>query len=272
MPVTTAPTPPTASPAPAPAASAPPLPWLLAYRVLGLRLPEEYRPWVARDVAGKHFLTWRMGRTFVWGLALIGLYYVAQAAVYEAPDRRMLVRLALVALAAALLASGKTLVRRTLRWQRVDKRGNPSAPKGLAVLDNQQALVLAVAVLVLFTGASAMFGFIRRPTGIGGARCRDADATSLRIIRGGLKDQSTELKSAKQLKFGDRRVVSAMAEGTEGPARIWIWVINGTQVYELRSALESENSPTTFPPIPTNRVDRALGPAVQTLVECLSDR
>lgn len=264
----TAPTPDETSAASVPS---PPLSWLLAYRLLGLRLPAEYRPWVARDVANRAFLTWRMGRTFVWGLALIGLFYVADAAIWEPPSRRLLLRIVLVALAAALLASGKTLVRRTLRWQRIDKRGQHVAPKGLAVLDNQQALVLGAAALVAFTGASALAGFALRPTGIAAAKCGKPDAATLDRIRSGLKDSSTALQEPRQLKFDQRKLVTAMVNTPEGQPRIWLWLVEGPEIFELRTPKE-KNSPTSFEPLPTSRVDRDLAPAVQRLFDCLGDR
>ena len=143
------------------------------------------------------------------------------------------------------------------------------APKGLAILDNREALVAGVAVLVVFTAASTLFGFARRPNGFAGARCRRADSTSLERIRAGLKNSDTDLEDAHQLKFGDRRLVSANVDAAKGPERIWIWLIEPGGVYELRTPMDEENSPTLFEPLPPTRIDRALGPAVQNLVECL---
>ncbi|HVF05368.1 MAG TPA: hypothetical protein VNA20_11045 [Frankiaceae bacterium] len=273
--MTTAPTPdpPAGAPAPPPLAPpvAPPIGWLLAYRVLGLRLPAEHRAWVAQDVARRRFLTWREGRSFVWGLALVGLYYVAQTAIFEPPQRRTLLRFALLVLATALLPSGKTLVRRTLRWQRVDRRGQPVQPKGWAVLDNREAVVVGVAVLVLFTGATSLYAFARRPTGVAAAKCGKPDEASISLIRSGLKDETTALQEPRQLTFGEKKLFTAMVDGPEGPPRLWIWLIEGSEVYGLWTPAVAKDNPTSFATLPRERADPALGAAIQRLVECIGD-
>lgn len=244
----------------------PPLPWLAGYRVLGLRLPERYRPWVARDVVSKGFLTWRMSRTFVWLLALVGLYWLTQTLLYERPSGRFMTRLGLVAAAIALLASGKTLVRRTLRWQRVNKHGRPVAPKGLAVLDNVHMVLLGIAVLVAFTGTTSLVALELRPQV---ASCPDASDEIMTRIRLGVKDQETRLYDAKQVDAGGMTIVALKAD-IPGQERnmLWLYLVQGDTIYELRQPVQDELSPTSFPTYP-NLADRGVLIPLQRIAPCL---
>ena len=94
----------------------PPTLWLIAYRALGLRLPEQHRSWVALDVRDPRFVAWRSSRTVLWGLALAGIHYQAQSSIHVPPSRRTVFQLVSAVLIVALLASRNSLVRRTLRW------------------------------------------------------------------------------------------------------------------------------------------------------------
>ena len=272
--MTTPPETPTPSPAPADTAQKPPLKWLLAYRVLGLRLPREYRAWVAKDVTSKGFLTRRIGRSIAWAAFFLVLYYVAQSAIYEAPSldltwRNGMFRAALVALAACLLASGATLVRNTLRWQRIDRHGRAvkPKPKTLAIFENEHAVVFGALAIVLFMGASAIFAdaFVV-PDGPAGEKCRTPKEATMARIRAGLKDQSTEIGNAQEVRFGDSAVVSATASKTGAPRRAVFWIVTPNEVFEIAVA----ETITSYPP--PDAVDRISGEAIRRVVECVADR
>jgi hypothetical protein len=248
----------------------PPLPWLLAYRVLGLRLPEQYRPWVAEDVARKPFLTWRIGRTIVWEAAFLALYVLGQTTMFQRPHPLTVRRLIYGLLILALLASGNTLVRRTLRWQRIDKHGHPVAPKGLAVLENHEAALLAVALLVAFTGAAGVFGYALRPTGVSVAPCRGPDAETLAAIRAGLKNDATVIKNPQAISYANGKIVAAVVEQPGKKALFTAWIVEGGKVFELRQPAQKKESPTTFdPPV---RADRVAVDALQRAATCLSTK
>lgn len=247
----------------------PPLTWLLGYRVLGLRLPERYRPWVAEDVRSRYFLAWRIGRTTLWLWALVCLYYVAQSATYQPPARRTFVQAMLAALAVALLSSGRTLVRRTLRWQRVDRHGNHVEPRGLSRLDTVESLVFASAVLVSLVGSMSVFANALRPSGPAGAPCRAPSDETESMIRGGFKP-GAEMVKARAVSYGDQTMVAAVVRVPEGepPERAHVWIVRGGSVYELRTPEQSEESATTFAPPPD--VDRVGVEALRRVVLCLT--
>lgn len=251
----------------------PPLPWLLAYRVLGLRLPPRYRPWVAKDVTTKFFLTWRIGRNVVWGFALLALYYVAQSAIYEPPALGIgtwMFKAALAMIALCLLESGATLVRHTLRWQRIDRHGRPVRPKQgtLAVLDNKHAAILGAVVLVAFTGASAVFAdSVVVPDGPLAAKCHKPSTETVNRIRSGLKDPATKFSNLREVRFGKSRMVAASVEKPGTPQKASIWVVSETEIYEFALA---EQSVTTFDQ-PTSGIDRVGSEALQRVVKCLTD-
>ena len=253
----------------------PPLPWFLAYRFLGLRLPDEHREWVVEDVAGKHFVSWRIGRALVWSGAAIGAYYLVQSTVHLPPARNTMYRLFLGALAIGLLASRNSLVRRTLRWHRIDRHGRPVPPKRLAMLDNREAVVLGAATVVAVVAGMAAWSHGLRPSG---GSCRKPDAATLQVIRAGLKDQATEIRTPQALPFGREGLRSTMVAayvkkaGADEPAlALWI-VTRDSTVYELRGGPQAAQSATTFEPPPPTVIDRNGIVAVQTLVTCLNAR
>ena len=276
MPVTTQPEPPTPpSPAPAESAEKPPLKWLLGYRVLGLRLPPQYRSWVAKDVTSKRFLTRRIGRSIGWAAFFLLLFYVARAAIYEAPSLKLefgnsFLRLAFVVLAACLLSSGATLVRNTLRWQRIDRHGRPvrPRPKSLAILDNQHAVVLGVLVAVLFTGASAVYtDKAVVPDGPRGAKCQKPKVATMARIRAGLKDQSTKIENPQEVRWNNSSVVAATVDGAGQARKGVFWIVTPSEIYEL--ALGDQRV-TTYE-TPTASVDRVVGEAIQRIAMCQRD-
>lgn len=249
------------------AQAAPPLPWLLGYRVLGLRLPEQYRPWIARDILTKPFLFWRMSRTFVWLMAFVGLYVVAMRLVAnQTPSGLFLARLALVAVAVSLLASGQTLVRRTLRWQRVNRHGRPVSPKGYAVVGNAHAALLAAAVLTAFTGGVSVFAWSKRPVTV---KCDEADDEVMTRLRLGLKNPDTTLSDTRQVETGNKKLVAVKAKVPgETQTMYWLYLFEGDNVLELREGVLDEQSPTSFPAYGGN-IDRGLNVPLQRIALCL---
>ena len=256
---------PTPTPPPPPKPPKPPLPWLVGYRLLGLRLPERYRRWVARDVVSRSFLTWRIGRTVVWLLALLGLFALTTDVMYRPLARRTLFQATLAVLAVSLLASGQTLVRRTLQWQRIDRHGRPVAPRRLSALDNAHAVILAIATLVAFAGVSSVVAYSRRPPG-----CDPADAAVIDRIRGAVKKPGTTVEDARQVGYGGQEVVAAYVTPPGEQRRLWFWIVDGTEVFEIRTAEQSEFSPTTLPPIPRERIDRGLAGPLERIADCLA--
>lgn len=245
---------------------APPLPWLIAYRVLGLRLPAEHRDWVAKDVASSAFVSWRIGRTVLWLATLLGLYYVVQGVVHQPPHSRTMVRLVLLSAAVALLASRNTLARHALRWQRIDRHGRPIRPKRLAILGNEEALLLGAIVLVAYTGATAVFAHALRPTS-----CREPDAAVLQRIQGALKSQETQIRDPQALPFGQGAtratlIGSSVRKAGSPQPTLTFWLVQGEQIYELGAQAQTV---TTFGP-PT-AVDRTAIQAVQTVATCVTE-
>ena len=231
----------------------PPLPWLLAYRLLGLRLPAEYRAWVAEDVASMYFLAWRIGRTTLWLWTLVCLYWFAQTTVYQSPARRLFYQFLLATLALSLLSSGKTLVRRTLRWQRVDKYGRPVEPRGLARLSNPESLVFGAAVLVFLVSGMSLFAYALRPAGAAGAPCRGPSQAVEARIRAGLKEPDAQLVGATAVTSRGVTTVLAVVHRPPGKTpqdRPHVWLVTESTVYELRTAEQAKESATTFEPPP----------------------
>lgn len=256
---------PTPTPPPPPAPPKPPLSWLVGYRLLGLRLPERYRRWVARDVAGKSFVNWRITRIAMWLLTCLGLFALAMDLIYRPLTRRHLFQASAVLLILSLLVSGQTLVRRTLQWQRIDRYGRPVPPRRLAVLGNAEAVLLAVTTLVAFTGASALVAFARRPPG-----CDRADRAVVERLRGAVKEPGTQVDDARQVGFRGQDVVAAYVTPPGETRRLWFWFVDGDDIFEIRTEEQAEFSPTTFPPIPRDRIDRALGAPLERIADCLA--
>jgi hypothetical protein len=254
---------------------APPRPWLIAYRVLGLRLPPEYRAWAAADTQSKSFLNWRIARTALWLYAGLAVYYVVQSATFAPPGKAKLVQSLLVITAVALLSSKNTLVRKTLRWQRVDRHGRPVAPKRLAILDNREALVGGAAVAVLVASVMAVYANGLRPTGtaaiIKSIKCRTPGEDTLGKIRAGLKSADTTIVTPQSIEFQHTTIVASYYRVAGEPRdRAAIWVVDGDTVYELRTDEQAKDSPTTFDKPPN--LDRVVPDAFARVVKCLTDK
>lgn len=250
---------------------APPRPWLIAYRVLGLRLPPEYRAWAAADTQSKAFLNWRIARTTLWAYAGLGLYYVIQSLMHDPPGQTALLQAFLVITALALLSSKNTLVRKTLRWQRVDRHGRPVAPKRLAILENREAVVAGAAVAVLLASAMSVYAYGLRPTGVEAIKCRTPDEETVGRIRAGLKSQDTQLIEPQSIPFANTTIVASYYRlSGEERDRAAIWVVDGEQVYELRTDEQAKDSPTTFQRPPN--LDRVVPDAFARVVKCLTDK
>jgi hypothetical protein len=194
----------------------PPRPWLLAYRLLNLRVPEQYRAWVAEDLRGRSFLLWNMLRTFLWLLAGIALLAIGQHATWAWPTPKSLEIAVAVAVLFALLSSRKTLVRKTLRWQRIDKRGNPRPPKQVGLLDNREAVALGLVGLMLLTAGAAVQGRYRRPKPEPFIPCETPDAATLDRIKAGITHPDTKVFVAQALTSatGERVVAMVLQENT----------------------------------------------------------
>jgi hypothetical protein len=269
---------------------APPLTWLLAYRLLGLRLPAEYHPWVLRDAASKSFLTWRSIRTFVWGevLLLVGLW-ARHLSLGTYPPRVWLIRLELVVLAVVLLSSRDALVRRVLRWHRIDKHGNPvEKVKPFARLSNLEAVALGAAVLVAWSAAGYVYGDFERPRGIAAAPCREADPNVLAQLAEHKTDTKAKYLTTRMVVDGDTTVVIAVTDlgrpatlpspkpGAPTPKPdatpkpiIELWVIDPTGISRLGRKADPDAT-TDFPAL--ERTDRGLNPAISRVAQCLSEK
>jgi hypothetical protein len=246
----------------------PPAPWVYAYRLLGLRLPREHRPWVAYDVTSAMYLTWRVTRTFLWCSAAVGLYVVGQSAMYRAPAHRSIFRLLLLGLAYALLASRAALVRRTLRWQRIDKHGRPVRARRLALLGNTEAAVLVLAGAILLTGASAVFGYGLRPNTPAAAPCNKPDLTLANRLRAGFKAAGANLVAPQVVKYSKGEVVAAYYTTPAKPNPQFVgFIVDKAAIYELRAPNAEKSAVTTFPPPPS--ADRVSVEALQRAVTCL---
>lgn len=249
---------------------APPRPWLIAYRVLGLRLPPEYRAWAAADTQTKAFLNWRIGRTALWLYAGLGLYYVIQSLMHDPPGSSKLLQAFLVITAVSLLSSKNTLVRKTLRWQRVDRHGRPVAPKRLAILDNREAVVAGAAVVVLIASAMAVYAYGLRPSGIQAIKCRTPSEETLGKVRAGFKTEATRITLARAIPFADSTIIAAYHSTNSTKEDIAFWVVKGEQVFELRDPERAEDSPTTFETPAQTSLDRVATEAYLRAYSCLT--
>lgn len=248
---------------------APPTPWLIAYRVLGLRLPPEYRAWAAADTQTKAFLNWRIGRTALWLYAGLGLYYVVQSQMHDPPGKNKLLQVFLVVTAVSLLSSKNTLVRKTLRWQRVDRHGRPVAPKRLAILENREAIVAGMAFVVLLASGMAVYAYGLRPSGIQAVSCRTPGDEAMDKIRAGLKTQDTKITLARSIPFAGATVVAAYHTTGTDKETVAFWMLRDDQVFELRDPKTADQSPTSFETLP-ERSDRVIGDAFLRAYTCLT--
>lgn len=246
---------------------------LLAYRYLGLRLPQEYRPWVAADVADKRFLTHRIVRTLLWEAVLLGLWAVGHhAGRGEWPAKLSVIRFGLVMLAYALFSSRDALVKRTLQWQRIDRNGAPVARlKRMGLFEQKEAALLAVAALVLWTGGAYVGGYGLRPTGIAAIPCREASPATLdRIKAGFVKDQDITFVTTRTVPYPGGEIVVGIVNtpkrGTDKKQAFEGWLVTGEGIARLGGT----EPVTTF--AEAERADRAAGPALKRAVECLEKK
>lgn len=249
----------------------PPPRWLLAYRVLGLRLPDEYRVWVARDTKSRSFLTWRGGRTFLWLLVLVLLVFVGlRAGRGSWPTWWTVARLALAAGAIALFSSREQLVRRTLRWHRIDRRGRPVETRRLiSRLSNAEAAILAVAVLVAWTGGATAVGYGMRPTGVVAAPCHPASQEVLDVITSRRRDDRA-YQHTSMVRFPDGTIVLAFVEPTKAGEKptLEAWLVAPDGVFRLINPQDEATTTTTHPRL-DRQVDRVVSFAVNRAAECL---
>jgi hypothetical protein len=238
--------------------------------MLGLRLPEEYRPWVAHDVTTKSYVPWRITRTIVWGLVLVALYAVAQHAMFAWPSRRTLQIMAALVAVYGLLNSSKVLVRRELRWQRIDKQGRPVPPKGHARLVNAEVAALVAVVALLWTGGSAVFGYGLRPNG--DVACRKPTPDTMERIKGGITHPGATIAAVESVPFAGGEMVGLVlkpppSDGSKKPqGQFELLIVNGEQIYSFTHTKENPGW-TRFdaPPHP----DRLATEALRRLTNCL---
>lgn len=254
------------------AAQRPPTPWYLGYRFLGLRLPAEYRQWVAEDVAGKTYLNWRLVRSFLWGAVLVGCFYLAIWAEYEKLGWRRAVQMLAAAMAYTLLLTRKAVVRRTLRWQRVDKRGRPVAPKGFGLLTQAEGVAAVTALAVLATGAAAVFGYNLNPDGPRGAKCKPPSKEIQARLVAGFKKPGVTLVVPRTVKYSTGQVIATLyREPGEAKATNFIALLVGNDgtIYEVnRQMPNAPDTVTTFGRAPS--ADRVSSEALIRAVECMS--
>ena len=194
----------------------PPRSKILAYRLLGLRMPEEHVPWVVEDTRSRSFLAWRSLRTFLWGqvfvaLLVVGMYLGKDTG--DWPARMTIVRFELAVLAVMLFSSREALVRRALRWHRVDKHGNPAPePKGFARFGNKEAVLVGVLALVAWTAGSTVFGVGLRPTGVAAVPCREAEPAVMDRITAGKTNAKAVYITTRMVRYEGTDVVLAVTD------------------------------------------------------------
>lgn len=271
----------------------PPLKWLIAYRLFGVRLPPEYATWVVHDASSPMFLWWRSARTFVWLQAFIAMFAVGRLIAYdEWLTRTWLIRLELVSLAVVLFSSRDSLIRRTLRWQRIDKRGNPvEKVKPVARLENRDAALLGVLVLALVVAGGYVYGYGERPTGVAALPCREADPNVLDDIAAKKRHPTVKYVTTRMVMANGTAVVLAVTDlgsaprptptaspsGSPTPTPtvsqspkpiIEGWIIDPAGTI-TRLGNQPEAS-TTWPA--TEKPDRGLGPLIERAARCLSQK
>lgn len=264
----------------------PPLALLVAYRVLGIRLPAEYHPWVLRDAAAKTFLTWRSLRTFLWGEVLVGLGFLGYYLMLDKwPSRTWQIRSQLFVLAVVLFSSRDALVRRTLRWHRIDKHGRPVAKvKPFARLSNLEAAALGVAVLAATTGVGALVGEAQKPRGILALPCREADPNVLDQITARKTNTTAKYLTTRMIRTGDVTVVIAITDlgvppspspsaqpAPSGSPKITplpeLWILRTDGIFRLG---DEPKATTDFPVLA--KPDRGLNSAISRAAQCLSEK
>lgn len=273
----------------------PPLKWLVAYRLLGVRLPPEYAPWVVEDAATRGFLWWRSLRTFLWLQVFIALAAVGRRIGYgEWIPRVWLYRFVLASLAVVLFSSRDSLVRRTLRWQRIDKRGKPvEKVKPVARMDNREAVLLGLLALVVFTAGAVVYGYGERPTGLAALPCREADPDVLERIEAGKKNPEAKYVTTRMVMANGTAVVLAVTDlgnspratpsptaGASAPASpspsgsqspkpvIEGWIVDPAGTITRLGA--TPDATTSFPA--TEKPDRGVIPLIERAARCLSQK
>jgi hypothetical protein len=223
--------------------------------MFAIRLPEEHRPWAAQDVVTLRFLTWRIVRSIVVCLLLLGLAVVGFHSTNRWPSRTHVLIGVLVCVVFGLLSSRKTLIRKTLRWQHVDKHGNPSHPAGAFVrLGNAEAALLAVVGLVLWAAASAVLGYGTRPTTLPAAKCDPVDAATTGRIEGAFKAKGTTISLSRLVTYEGGAVVATIVKPPDKEAKFAAFVSEDGTLYEL----ELRNRDRVAEPVVTSLPKRAL--------------
>jgi hypothetical protein len=244
--------------------------WLLGYRLLGLRLPEQYRSWVAADVRAPSFIWFRTLRTALWGAVLVGLYGVGQRlGLGDWPGKWTWVKAGCIVVAVALLSSRDVLVRRTLRWQRVDATGEPvEVPKRLARLSGVEGAMLALLGIVVWTGAATALGYGLRPTGPAVAKCRAADATTTSAITAGLTVKDAKIQTIRAVSYPAGTMVAGLitAPSLDKP-KVGVWVVVGDKTYQFKVGDQQTSRFETAPR--TALSTQASADALKRAIECL---
>ena len=131
----------------------PPARWVWGYRLLGLRVPPEYRRWVAQEIGTSRSLRRAMGLRIVVAAPLYGALMLVNVLAGRSIAGLM------GALAGLLVASQLFAGRRRsgeLAFQRIDAAGRPVPATGRFKLDNDTSLLLVAVVLVGFLGVYAV--------------------------------------------------------------------------------------------------------------------
>jgi len=179
------------------------------------------------------------------------------------------IRAACVVLAMALLSSREVLVRRTLRWQRVDADGEPvEEPKRLARLSGVEGAMLAVLGLVVWTGAATAFGYGLRPTGPIAAPCRAPDDVTKNTIAAGLTVKDGTIQTIRAVPYSAGTMVAGLiaTPGAEKP-KFGAWVVVGAKTYRFKIG---EEQTSKFELAPKSALStQASSDALKRAVECL---
>lgn len=269
---------------------------LLGYRLLGLRLPAEHHGWLLGDAASRTFLLWRSLRTFLWAEVVLWLVLLGRSVTLgswpawgEGPRewvRSWPFRFQLIIVAVVLFSSRDVLVRRVLRWHRIDKHGRPvENVKPFARLSNLEAVALGAVVLVLCGAGGAVYGNTQVPRGVRAAPCREADPNVLDRIRAGQTNTKAKYIRTRMVVQGDAAVVMALTEtgelvtptprpGAPTPtasasprpevlAEIWVVRTDGVQRFG-----DLPKATTGFPTIDAR--DRKYYDAISRVAECMN--
>jgi hypothetical protein len=248
----------------------PPRNLLLAYRLLGIRLPDEYRPWVAADVRTRSFLWWRIARTALWLFVAFAVLFTAlRLGAAHSPLRRThLIFIGAGILVYALLGSRKVLMRKMLQWHRIDADGMPVEPEKTGRLTQWEAAGLVVVMLVAVAGVSYVYGYGLRPTGVRAAKCRTAPPELVQQLEFGLRGNDPHIVTTSQITNGETTAVVGVVKITGlDQEKLGIWIVRNGAIYSVQGT--TNLAKTTFPAPPQNAVDRATGDAFVRASDCL---